>query len=222
MYPSDFYGDPKVRIMSPDAKAYYALLLMNIWDYDTQYSMPSDDATIAKILEINLEKWMKLREEIFLCFTEKNGRITSHRLKQEKDKQVKYRKTQSDKGKLGGRPQKAVALPELNHGEPVVKPPNPNPNPNPKKDKKTYALDFEAFYQAYPKKKAKDEAWKAWNKRNGDMPAIEILLDAIKNQTLTEDWQKEKGKYIPFPATWINQGRWADDVGVVKKDKTWN
>ena len=188
MYPSDFYGDPKVRIMSSDAKAYYALLLMNMWDYDTQYSMPSDDATIAKILEINLEKWMKLREEIFLCFTEKNGRIISRRLKQEKDKQVKYRITQSNKGKLGGRPHKAVALPELNHGKPVVKPPNPNPNPNPKLQSATFILPnwipIETW-QSYLEVRTKKRAAKTNNALNLIVKELE-KIKRIHNQDPVE------------------------------------
>ena len=41
---------------------------------------------------------------------------------------------------------------------------------------------------------------------------------AIEIQKTTEDWTKEKGKFIPYPASWLRGKRWEDDVkGVVCK-----
>jgi hypothetical protein len=28
----------------------------------------------------------------------------------------------------------------------------------------------------------------------------------------SHDWSKDGGKYIPNPATWLNQGRWDDEI----------
>jgi hypothetical protein len=77
-----------------------------------------------------------------------------------------------------------------------------------------YSAEFETFYLAYPKKKAPDKAWEAWKKRNGDRPEIDVILSAVRIQSESTDWTKENGKYIPYPATWLNQGRWADEVDV--------
>jgi len=74
-----------------------------------------------------------------------------------------------------------------------------------------YSNDFLIFYTTYPKHKGRDAAWKAWKKRNGDMPDIGIIVGAINRQKLSEQWLKDRGKYIPHPATWINQGCWADE-----------
>ena len=38
------------------------------------------------------------------------------------------------------------------------------------------------------------------------------MLDAIKCAKKTEEWQKEKGKYIPYPATWLNARGWEDEI----------
>ncbi len=123
--------------MDGDETAFYLCLLATIWDYDTQYSIPNNPELIAQLLKISVERWMKLSEKIKKCFLEKNGRFISKRLKVEKAKQDKYRKIQSEKGKKGGRPEKATVKPELNNGKADVKPPNPNHNPipNPKEDK---------------------------------------------------------------------------------------
>lgn len=69
--------------------------------------------------------------------------------------------------------------------------------------------NFDAFWSAYPKKKDKANAQKAF--RKVDVP-IEVLLKAIEKQKKTADWQKENGKFIPYPSTWLNGRRWEDEA----------
>lgn len=94
--------------------------------------------------------------------------------------------------------------------------------PTPRKRGITYPEDFEEFWDAYPKKVGKDAALRAWKKRNGDRPATGFLLESIYNQKQSDQWTKDNGQYIPNPATWINQGRWADEVEVREKSKWFN
>jgi len=70
--------------------------------------------------------------------------------------------------------------------------------------------NFETFWKAYPKKKAKDDALKAFNKRKPDKQLLDSMLSAIATQVRSDDWMKEGGKFIPYPATWLNDGRWQD------------
>ncbi len=98
---------------------------------------------------------------------------------------------------------------------------NPQSKVKESKVKEKYSANFETFYKSYPKKKAHDKAWEAWKKRNVDLPEIEILLEAINNQKKSEDWKKENGRFIPYPATWINEGRWADEVEIKKPQGSW-
>ncbi len=70
---------------------------------------------------------------------------------------------------------------------------------------------FEQFWKAYPKRKAKDAAEKAWRTvgaGNGLLPAI---LAAVETQKSSVDWKREDGRFIPYPATWLNQRRWQDE-----------
>ena len=67
--------------------------------------------------------------------------------------------------------------------------------------------EFEAFWNAYPKQKAKTEAREAFAKV--DVP-LQTLLDALEIQKKSHDWQKEGGQYIPYPAKWLNKRRWED------------
>ena len=80
-----------------------------------------------------------------------------------------------------------------------------------KKPLLTKVLDtyFEDFWYFYPKKVGKDAAIKAWNKVK---PDILLVSDALKWQKESKQWQAEDGKYIPNPATYLNQGRWQDEA----------
>jgi len=81
-----------------------------------------------------------------------------------------------------------------------------------KEVKNTYPLDFLTFYSAYPKKKKRDDAFKAWKSLNGKRPPIETIIEAIETQKNSPDWVKDNGQFIPYPASWLRAGSWADEV----------
>lgn len=71
--------------------------------------------------------------------------------------------------------------------------------------------EFKAFWDAYPvqanKVRAREEFAKA------DAP-LEVLLKAIETWKHTDQWNKEGGKYIPYPAKWLKERRWEDSPKV--------
>lgn len=69
---------------------------------------------------------------------------------------------------------------------------------------------FERFWNAYPKKKAKVDARNAWNRLAPDMDLCWKMSAALTQQKQSEDWKREAGRFIPYPATWLNQRRWED------------
>lgn len=71
---------------------------------------------------------------------------------------------------------------------------------------------FEEFWKAYPKKKAKDDARKAFDKRKPTRALLDSMLKAVREQAQTSDWTKDGGQFIPHPATWLNAGRWSDVI----------
>jgi len=79
--------------------------------------------------------------------------------------------------------------------------------------KEEYPSDFERFWSAYPVKKKKKEALKAWNKAKQDLPPIDDLVEIVeKNKRLNKQWLKDGGQFIPHPATWLNAGQWLDEL----------
>ncbi len=71
---------------------------------------------------------------------------------------------------------------------------------------------FDIFWRAYPKKKSKGQAEKVFEKINPDEQLLAIMLASIEQTAKSEDWQKEAGQYIPYPATWLNAKGWEDEV----------
>ena len=73
-----------------------------------------------------------------------------------------------------------------------------------------YAHLFDRFWSAYPKKKAKVNAEKAFAKLKVDESLLSVMLSAIEKQKQSDQWQKDNGQYIPYPSTWLNARRWED------------
>ena len=69
--------------------------------------------------------------------------------------------------------------------------------------------DFDRFWVAYPRKVGKQAARKAFERVN---QPVERLLSALERQRNDPQWQRENGRYIPHPVTWLNQGRWEDEA----------
>lgn len=77
---------------------------------------------------------------------------------------------------------------------------------------KGVAAGFAEFWSAYPLKKAKATAEKAWAKLKPSADLQAAILSAIAAHKLSADWQRDGGQYIPHPTTWLNQRRWEDEV----------
>lgn len=81
-----------------------------------------------------------------------------------------------------------------------------------KKDKEEQEQRFNSFWEAYPNKKAKAAARKAWDKLRVDDALLALILTALQKHKQQPAWTKDGGAYIPHPATWLNGRRWEDDL----------
>lgn len=75
--------------------------------------------------------------------------------------------------------------------------------------RKPREADFELFWAAYPKKVGKQAAKKAFDRVKAP---VETLLTALERQKRSDQWSRDAGQYIPNPSTWLNQGRWEDEL----------
>ena len=72
--------------------------------------------------------------------------------------------------------------------------------------------DFDEFWAAYPRRIAKGDARKAWERASRlDPELLEKCLKALVWQRVSEQWTKDGGQFIPYPATWLRAERWEDE-----------
>ncbi len=69
--------------------------------------------------------------------------------------------------------------------------------------------DFDCFWRAYPKKMGKAAAKRSF--RQVRIP-LDRLLQALERQKRSPQWTRDQGRFIPNPATWLNQARWEDEL----------
>lgn len=131
------------------------------------------------------------------------------------------------------------------HQHPHIKEPNstiPPPNKHQKDTKRTRCLSgektsdspfldspfldstlqesFTRFWGVYPKKEGKGYAYKIWKKIKPTEDLLQKMISTLKAFKQTERWQRENGRYIPHPSTWLNQGRWEDEVTLIDDPKS--
>lgn len=74
-------------------------------------------------------------------------------------------------------------------------------------------IRFDEFWTLYPKKQGKGAALKAWKKiKPTNKLHAKIMASVQDNVNRNQQWQRDGGRYIPNPATWLNQTRWLDEI----------
>lgn len=85
--------------------------------------------------------------------------------------------------------------------------------------------EFGKFWEFYPRKKAKGDAYKAWMQTREKRPPLATILKALVVLKNSHDWQRENGQFVPYPATWLRSWGWADvaeeAAAEVRGDQMW-
>ena len=71
---------------------------------------------------------------------------------------------------------------------------------------------FDEFWSAYPKKVKKIKAREAWMKIKPSAALHQKILAAVEAAKNSRQWKKDNGDFIPHPTSWLNQGRWEDEL----------
>lgn len=73
---------------------------------------------------------------------------------------------------------------------------------------------FTMFWERYPRKVAKADAVKAFTKLIKSQRDVDkfmsTLISSLEWWKRQQTWTKDNGRYIPYPATWLNRGCWED------------
>ncbi|BAV74176.1 conserved domain protein [Pseudomonas chlororaphis subsp. aurantiaca] len=71
---------------------------------------------------------------------------------------------------------------------------------------------FEQFWGLYPNKKGKQEAVTAWKKLKPNAELRQTLLQSLAKHSISRDWVKDEGQYVPMASTWMNKKRYLDEL----------
>ncbi|KJS33056.1 MAG: hypothetical protein VR64_03870 [Desulfatitalea sp. BRH_c12] len=117
-------------------------------------------------------------------------------------------RTQNENGLKKNRSRYPTMDPDT-YRDPDKSPPTP-----PDEENSAYSLSFETWWKQYPRKIAKDDAFKAWQKiGKTNTTTVQQLIQAIQKQVEGKHFRGRDGQdYVPNPATWLNQGRWKDEI----------
>ncbi len=74
---------------------------------------------------------------------------------------------------------------------------------------------FDAFWQAWPDKRNRKAAVKAWGKLTPGDDLLAQILAAIERQS--DQWRRG---IIPHASTWLNNERWEDEPPVIGRNLT--
>lgn len=80
------------------------------------------------------------------------------------------------------------------------------------KKETTFPATFLQFWNEFPKKRSKAQALKAWNNIPDPEALLPKILETIRGFKQSCEWQRDDGRFIPYPATWLNAARWDDEV----------
>ncbi len=94
----------------------------------------------------------------------------------------------------------------------TAKEPSEDPSLHPPPPAAGDGATFEVFWQLYPNKRSREAAARAWKKLAPSAALAETVLAALADQMVSDEWRREGGRFIPFPAKWLNGKRWEDQL----------
>jgi len=188
--------------LSPEEDLCYRRLLDMY--YDTESPIPLETQSVSRRLRMGSEIVESVLKEFFISRSD-----GWHSLRCDMEIREYHARSEKNRvnGKLGGRPKKKTQSVILDN--PTLSQNNLNQNQN--QNQLNPTARFGEFWIAYPKKKSKGDAEKAWKAIKPDEDLIGKILDSLRQATRSKGWTKESGKYVPYPATWLRAKGWEDE-----------
>lgn len=102
---------------------------------------------------------------------------------------------------------------------PIQSNPNTNPIQNDQPNGDRMVDSFDLFWSVYPKRVGKKDAIKAWGQIKPDEAMVQAIIEGVERWKASEQWTKDGGQFIPYPATFLRGERWNDECqpAIVKK-----
>jgi len=189
------------------------------WYYDTEQHIPLDTQWVSRRLRVDEKDLIQVLNDFFVSCSDG----WSHARCDQEIEDYHHQLTKNrQNGAKGGRPSlknnplgfqsDPSGIPVETHIKGSHEPLTINHKPITNEDTPRKRDDlFNKFWKAYPKKVGKDAAQKAFDKRKPDESLTDKMIEVVESWKSREEWSNIK--FIPHPATWLNEGRWKDDEG---------
>lgn len=225
-YPKEWFIS--TAALGPEARGVYIQFLAWSWDNGP---LPISEEGRANIGGVTVKRLKSIWLAIGRKWHRSKGGYVNPRLERQREELQSYRKKQAEKGRKSAEIRRNV-----NHGSTTVQPehqPDTQPDGNreatlhsafsdlhtaSKNSKiKTQTLrhfvpeDFAHFWQRYPRRENKKAALKAWRSLEPDLETVRLIHAALDWQTKQPGWVKDRGKFVPHGASWLNGRRWEDE-----------
>ena len=222
--PVDWLSSQGVRMMDATQRGWYIQLLCEAWEMEPQNRLPDDDLFLQRLAgaESSEPDFQSRWDAVKKMFPAKDGFLHNLRLERELEEceGASLHGKNAAVARWKGNPRKpkqsasnAHALPEHQMS---INRAMPNGCQSVISNQESVISNqnaFAKFWGAYPKKVSKPQAEKAF-KMHGCAEIIDLILASLNIQKASQDWTKENGKYIPYPASWLNGRRWEDQAPV--------
>lgn len=110
--------------------------------------------------------------------------------------------------------------------KPVTAKPQKADTPLIKENNYIYLLrKFDHFWRMYPEKKSRERAFEIFQQINPDEHLLQIMLQALDSQIKAQQAKEAHGEWVPawkFPANWLSQKCWEDEVKIELKQEKRN
>lgn len=197
---AEFATDPKVQMLSEtEQRRYIMLLCLRCSNGDVTLH----DDEVAFQLRISTEEWLSTKQSLLSkCLITADSKPTAW------DK----RQFASDSSAERVAAHRERVKQSCNV---TVTPPETETETETEKVKNTaQPSGFAEFWLAFPRKKNKGDAEKAWKAIKPGAGLVATILAAIASAKQSVEWLKDGGRFIPYPASWLRAKGWEDVIEV--------
>lgn len=225
-YAKDWLSSKKIVTMTLEEEGAYIHLLAHCWD-SPDCTLPDDDSELAQLSRMG-ERWLNggstTLRKCFVPYPRKPGRLTNLRLLEEYKKYAEWIQKSRDGGIKSGQVRRKQAKGGCEMVRTIHEPKGNSSSSSSSSlnyreragtriasELNGHGSSFGVFWAAYPKKEGKGACRRWWKERKPDAGLLGLMLAKIEQAKQTRKWNEQGGKFIPMPATWLNQERWEDE-----------
>jgi hypothetical protein len=81
---------------------------------------------------------------------------------------------------------------------------------------------FAEFWNRYPRKQHKQEAWREWCRLAPDAETTDLIARAVETRKQSRLWQEDGGRYVPKPDKFLRGRQWEDELLEVDKPQEYS